>query len=82
MASNRISFVAANSGAGSIRSEKAARDTLNIHSGRAATDAEWTRARARLLEFVTVLRSWDLPGETDQSEVGNVILIPQPRPRL
>jgi hypothetical protein len=82
MASNRISFVAANSGAGSIRSEKAARDTLNLHIGRATTDAEWTRARARLVEFVTVLRSWDLPVGADESEAGNVILIRQPRPRL
>jgi hypothetical protein len=82
MASNRLNFVAASSEAGSIRSDKAARDTLNIHIGRATSDAEWTRARARLLEFVTVLRSWDLPVETDESEVGNVILIPQPRPRL
>ena len=82
MASNRLNCVAARSEAGSIRSEKAARDTLNVHIGRDTSDAEWTRARARLLEFVTVLRSWDLPVETDESEVGNVILIRQPRPRL
>ena len=82
MASNRINFVAASAEAGSIRSEKAARDTFNLHIGRATTDAEWTRARARLVEFVTVLRNWDLPVETDESEVGNVILIRRPRPRL
>lgn len=74
--------VAASSDAASIRAEKVARDTLNIQFGRATTDAEWATARARLLEFVTILRSWDLPVATDPSETGNVILIPPPRPCL
>lgn len=82
MALNRLNLVAANSEAGSTGSEKVARDTLDITIGRATTDAEWARARVRLLEFVTVLRGWDLPAQTDESEVGNVILIRQPRPKL
>jgi hypothetical protein len=38
--------------------EEAARASLNLDANVAFTDAEWARARTRLLEFVTLLRDW------------------------
>ena len=78
MASNRLNLAAAGDN-DSSRAEKTARDTLDHHMGRATTDAEWATARARLLEFVAVLRSWDLPVLSNTSEGGKVVLMLQPR---
>jgi hypothetical protein len=80
MASNRLNLVDGSCQNGSSPTEKAARATLNLHYGRAITDAEWASARAGLLEFVAVLRSWDLPIRAGESDVGNVTPIRQSRP--
>jgi hypothetical protein len=80
MASHRLNLAAADFEICPTGSAKAARATLDLRFGHAISDEEWERARARLLEFATILRSWDLPVETDESEVGNVILLRQPRP--
>lgn len=80
MASNRLNLAAADSEICPAGMENAARDALDLHLGHAITDAEWARTRAKLLEFVSILRSWDRPAETDESEGGNVILISQRRP--
>jgi hypothetical protein len=48
--------------------ENAGRATLEAVAGRALSDLEWERARARLLEFVLILRIWQKespPGETE-----------------
>lgn len=37
----------------------AARAALELHVGRSLTDAEWADARARLVEFVSILRGWE-----------------------
>ena len=39
--------------------EDAARAALDLRSGRALTDTEWEGARASLIEFVNILRSWE-----------------------
>lgn len=39
--------------------EDAARASLDLRSERALTDTEWEGARASLIEFVTILRSWE-----------------------
>ena len=39
--------------------ESAARAAIDSHVGRALTDVERERARARLLEFARILRDWD-----------------------
>jgi hypothetical protein len=41
------------------RLEDAARATLDLDADRTLTDAEWARARTRLLEWVAILRAWD-----------------------
>jgi hypothetical protein len=40
-------------------SDAAARAALESAAARPLTDAEWERARTRLVEFVTILRDWD-----------------------
>lgn len=39
--------------------ENAARAAIEIRAGHALTEVEWTRVRARLIEFVAILRSWE-----------------------
>ena len=39
--------------------ETAARMAVDARAGRVLTDAEWAKAKARLVEFVAILRSWD-----------------------
>lgn len=39
--------------------EDAARTAIELRGGRTLTDAEWAAMRARLLEFVSILRMWD-----------------------
>ena len=36
-----------------------ARAAVELRSGRTLTDREWARARARLIEFVTILSRWE-----------------------
>ncbi len=66
---------------GPTRLEDGARASLNRCAGRVLTDAEWARARGRLLEFMNILRNWDRQGETKQSEAGNVVVIRRIGPR-
>jgi hypothetical protein len=40
-------------------SDAAARASLENITARALTDADWERERARLVEFVTILRDWN-----------------------
>jgi hypothetical protein len=49
--------------------EHAARAALSSGLGRDLTDVEWRRARARVLEFVTILRAWDRKALTGEAEV-------------
>jgi hypothetical protein len=53
----------------STRLEQAARTALSSGTGRDLTDVEWRRARARVLEFVTLLRAWDRKARTGEAEV-------------
>lgn len=41
------------------QNEVAARAALELRVGRSLTDAEWADARARLVEFVNILRAWE-----------------------
>ncbi len=52
--------------------EGAARTSLEFRAGRSFTDGEWARARARLLELVTLLRDWEQNAKTPASELGKV----------
>jgi hypothetical protein len=38
-----------------------ARAALDSCAGRTLSDEEWTRAQTKLIEYITVLRSWDNP---------------------
>ncbi len=58
--------------------EAAARNTIELHAGRALTDVQWAAARARLLEFVSILRDCDR--QTISSRRGNVEVLCQPEP--
>ena len=49
--------------------EVAARASLNLDPKAALTDAEWARARTRLLEFLTLLRDWAYHATTIGCEV-------------
>ena len=53
--------------------EAAARTALESLTGRALTEEDWVRERARLLEFVTILRAWDQQAKTSQSKAGRVV---------
>jgi hypothetical protein len=41
------------------QNEVAARAALELRVGHSLTDAEWADARARLVEFVSILRAWE-----------------------
>jgi hypothetical protein len=47
--------------------ENAARAVFDFRAGNAATDHEWAHARARLIEFATILRSWQLDADSSHS---------------
>ncbi len=49
--------------------ESAARLSIEMRAGRSLTDLEWARARARLLELVTILRAWEHQTKTPEREV-------------
>lgn len=80
MATQKFNLLDGRSETYPARSEVAARAALERHGGRALTDAEWARARARLLEFISILRTWDRQAKTNEFEVGNVVCIRKPRP--
>ncbi len=52
--------------------EGTARTTLELCTGHSITDSEWAEARAKLLEFMTLLRDWELNAKTSASELGKV----------
>src|SRR5260370_31343378 len=54
------------------QNELAARAALAARAGHTLTDAEWGAARARLLEFVDILRAWDR--KTTAPRLGKVVL--------
>jgi len=47
-----------------------ARDAVELRAGRTFTDSEWAAARARLVDFADILRSWEK--RASLSERGNV----------
>jgi hypothetical protein len=47
--------------------EVAARRALDLLARRTLTNAEWSRARAKLLEFISILRAWDRQPSTAES---------------
>ena len=47
--------------------EAAARAALEVRAGRGLTDAEWSAARTRFLEFVEILRIWQPKDERVQT---------------
>jgi hypothetical protein len=49
--------------------EDAARAALEECAGRPLNDLEWERARARLLDFVSILRAWQRKGTTSVTEL-------------
>jgi hypothetical protein len=55
------------------RLEDTARAALELRSGRPFSDVEWVQARAGLLEFVTILRTWNGQAKTPESGLGNVV---------
>lgn len=57
--------------------EDAARATLDSLAGRCLTDAEWMRARAKLVEFMSILRTWDQQAKTSNSRTDNVVVMPK-----
>lgn len=63
---------------GRTQNEVAARAALELRVGRTLTDAEWAAARARLLEFVGILRVWDR--KTTAPRLGNVEVLCQREP--
>jgi hypothetical protein len=49
--------------------EAAARAAIEARVGRPLSDREWVRDRARLLEFVSILRAWHQEGTITESEL-------------
>ena len=47
--------------------EKLAREAVDLRAGRALTDMEWEHARARLMEFAAILRSWQQDAQNKNS---------------
>ncbi len=55
--------------------ENAARAAVEASRARPLTEGEWERERARLLEFVTILRHWDRQSRISESRGDNVVTI-------
>lgn len=49
--------------------ENSARAALEELAGRRLSDQEWDRSRARLLQFVSMLREWHQGSMTSESEL-------------
>ena len=58
--------------------EASARAAMERGANRTFTDAEWAAMRARLRDFVGILRGWDR--KTKASRRGNVEVLCQPEP--
>ena len=52
--------------------EKLAREAVDLRAGRALTDTEWEHARIRLMEFATILRSWQ-----DAQNTNSAVFMPK-----
>jgi hypothetical protein len=61
-------------------SESAARAALDSACGNNISDAEWGRSRARLLEFVGILRGWNQKTTNAGPGLGNVEALCQREP--
>ena len=55
--------------------ENGARAAVEASRARPLTEGEWERERARLLEFVTILRDWDRQRKISESRGDNVVTI-------
>ena len=55
-----------------------ARAALDSGAGRRLTDAEWVGGRARLLEFMGILRTWNQQAKTSEPEAGSVVIVANP----
>jgi hypothetical protein len=55
-------------------SDAAARAALESVAARPLTDAEWERARTRLVEFVTILRDWEQKAEVLKAYRGDNVV--------
>jgi hypothetical protein len=53
--------------------EDTARAALESRTGLTVSNVEWAQARTRLLEFVTILRSWQSKAKTPESGLDNVV---------
>jgi hypothetical protein len=52
--------------------EDVARLTLDLHAGCRLSEDEWSETRAKLLEFMTILREWDQRAKNPKPRRGNV----------
>lgn len=52
--------------------ENAARGALAAVTGKSPTDESWERARARLLQFVSILRTWQRAADVEQLRAAEV----------
>jgi hypothetical protein len=52
--------------------ENAARAALDSAAGRTLTDPEWEQTQSKLVEFVSILRSWDRKAQKVSAGLGNV----------
>ena len=60
------------------RLEGVARAKLESDAGRCLTDAEWVRARSRLLQFAMILYGWDRLARTKETGADNVVVVRRP----
>lgn len=60
------------------RLEAAARGAIELRADRPLTEAEWSAARARLLDFGAILRTWE--PTTTAPRRGNVEVLCQQEP--
>ena len=60
------------------RSDSSARAALDSRTGHTLTDAEWSAASARLLQFAGIMRAWDQ--KTPAPQRGNVEVLCQREP--
>jgi hypothetical protein len=54
--------------------EDAARDAVAQQAGKQFTDEEWQRARVRVVEFASIVRSWHRQDKVMQSEADRVAI--------
>jgi hypothetical protein len=70
MTSNIVPFDGARRLSGrATEKENRARATLEVLVGGTLADPEWDRVRARLLEFVSILRTWQREFTMSESEL-------------